>query len=108
MPSGPTANARVRIALLFLFFLIVLCVGGWFAGDLSRLQDRFSARESQAALQAIGEPGQLDEALRQHPANKFLQMTAVAIKAANETTAPTENLSTEIEPPPDSKGCKLG
>ena len=108
MPSGPTANARVRIALLFLFFLIVLCVGGWFAGDLSRLQDRFSARESQAALQAIGEPGQLDEALRQHPANKFLQMMAVAIKAANETSAATEKLTSEIEPPAISKASNLG
>src|SRR5258705_9272449 len=108
MPSGPTANARVRIALLFLFFLIVLCVGGWFAGDLSRLQDRFSARESQAALQAIGEPGQLDEALRQHPANKFLQMMAVAIKAAHETSAATEKLTSEIEPPAISKASNLG
>src|SRR5712672_1950150 len=108
MPSGPNANARVRIALLFLFFLIVLSVGGWFAGDLSRLQDRFSARESQAALQAIGEPGQLDEALRQHPANKFLQMMAVAIKAANETSAATEKLTSEIEPPAISKATNLG
>jgi len=108
MPSGPNANARLRIALLFLFFLIVLCVGGWFAGDLSRLQDRFSARESQAALQAIGEPGQLDEALRLHPANKFLQMMAMAIKAANETSAATEKLTSEIEPPAISKATDLG
>ena len=108
MPAGPNANARVRIALLFLFFLIVLCVGGWFAGDLSRLQDRFSARESQAALQAIGEPGQLDEALRQHPANKFLQMMAMAIKAANKTSAATEKLTSEIEPPAISKATNLG
>src|SRR5260370_24677016 len=108
MPSGPTPNARVRIALLFLFFLIVLSVGGWFAGDLSRLQDSFSARESQAALQAIGEPGQLDEALRQHPANKFLQMMAAAIKAANETNAATGKLASETEPPAISKASNLG
>jgi hypothetical protein len=108
MPSDPNANARLRIALLFLFFLIVLCVGGWFAGDLSRLQDRFSARESRAALQAIGEPGQLDEALRQHPANKFLQMMAMAIKAADEAGAATEKLTSEIEPPAISKATNLG
>jgi hypothetical protein len=107
MPSGPTANARVRIALLFLFFLIVFSVGAWFAGDLSRLQDRFSARESQAALQAISEPAQLDDALRQHPANKFLQMMAMAIKAANETSAATEKLTSEIEPPAISKAGNL-
>jgi len=107
MPSGPTANARVRIALLFLFFLIVFSVGAWFAGDLSRLQDRFSARESQAALQAVSEPSQLDDALRQHPANKFLQMMAMAIKAANETSAATEKLTSEIEPPAISKAGNL-
>jgi hypothetical protein len=107
MPSGPTANARVRIALLFLFFLIVFSVGAWFAGDLSRLQDRFSARESQAALQAIGEPSQLDDALRQHPANKFLQMMAMAIKAANETSAATEKLTSEIESLAISKAGNL-
>jgi len=107
MPSGPTANARVRIALLFLFFLIVFSVGAWFAGDLSRLQDRFSARESQAALQAVSEPSQLDDALRQHPANKFLQMMAMAINAANETSAATEKLTSEIEPPAISKAGNL-
>jgi hypothetical protein len=107
MPSGPTANARVRIALLFLFFTIVFSVGAWFAGDLSRLQDRLSTRESQAALQGIGEPAQLDDALRQHPQNKFLQMMAMAIKAANETSAATEKLTSEIEPPGISKAGNL-
>ena len=107
MPSGPTANARVRIALLFLFFTIVFSVGAWFADDLSRLQDRLSTRESQAALQGISEPAQLDEALRQHPANKFLQMMAMAIKAANETSAATEKLTSEIEPPAISKATNL-
>ena len=108
MPSDPAANARVRIALLFLFFMIVISVGAWFAGDLSRLQDRFSARESQAALQAISDPAQLDEALRQHPANKFLQMMAMATRAANETGAATETLTSEIEPPAISKAGNLG
>ena len=107
MPSGPNANARVRIALLFLFFMIVLSVGAWFAGDLSRLQDRLSARESQAALQGIGDPAQLDEALRQNPSNKFLQMMAVAARAANETSAATEKLISEIEPPAISKAANL-
>ncbi len=108
MPSDPAANARVRIALLFLFFMIVISVGAWFAGDLSRLQDRFSARESQAALQAISDPAQLDEALRQHPQNKFLQMMATATRAANEAGAATEKLTSEIEPPAISKAGNLG
>ncbi len=108
MPSGPNANARVRIALLFLFFGIVLSVGAWFAGDLSRLQDRLSARESQAALQGIGDPARLDEALRQNPSNRFLQMMAMAARAANETDAATEKLTSEIEPPAISKTTNLG
>src|SRR4029450_11605800 len=91
MPSDPSANARLRIALLFLFFTIVVSVGAWFAGALSRLQDRF----------------QLDEALTQHPSNKFLQMTAIAAKAANETSAATEKLTGEIEPPALAKAGKL-
>jgi hypothetical protein len=107
MPSDPSANARLRIALLFLFFTIVVSVGAWFAGDLSRLQDRFSARESQAALQAIQDPAQLDEALTQHPSNKFLQMTAIAARAANEISAATEKLTGEIEPPAIAKAGNL-
>jgi hypothetical protein len=108
MPSGPNANTRVRIALLFLFFMIVLSVGAYFARDLGNLQDSLSVRESQAALQGITEPAQIDEALRQHPSNKFLQMMAMAIKAANETNAATEKLSNEIEPPAISKAGNLG
>jgi hypothetical protein len=108
MPSGPNANTRVRIVFLFLFFIIVFSVGGYFASDLSKLQDSLSARETQAALQGITEPAQIDEALRQYPSNKILQMMAMAIKAANETSAATEKLSNEIEPPAVSKAGNLG
>jgi hypothetical protein len=108
MPSGPSANTRVRIAFLFLFFAIVFSVGAYFASDLGRLQESFSARERQAALQGISDPSQIDEALRQHPQNKFLQMMAMAARAANETSAATEKLSSEIEPPAISKAGNLG
>jgi len=103
MPSGPSTTSRVRIVFLFLFFIIVFSVGAYFASDLRKLQDTISVRESQAALQAISDPAQLDEALRQHPQNKFLQMMAMAAKAANETSAETDKLSREIEPPSISK-----
>jgi hypothetical protein len=108
MPSGPNANSRVRIVFLFLFFIIVFSVGAYFASDLSKLQDSLAARETQAALQGITEPAQIDEALRQYPSNKILQMMAMAIKAANETSAATEKLSNEIEPPAISKAGNLG
>lgn len=97
MPSDPNPKTRVRIAFLLLF--IVFSVGAYFVSDLSRLQDGSAARESRTALQGITTPGQLDEALAQHPQNKFLRLTAMAIRAANETSAAAEKLSKEVEPP---------
>jgi hypothetical protein len=106
MPSDRTAKTRVWIAFLLLF--IVFAIGAYFASDLSRLRDGSAARDSQAALQAISSPGQIDEALAQHPQNKFLRLTAMAIRAANETNAAAEKLSNEVEPPAISKIGNLG
>ena len=109
MPSDPNPNTRVRIAFLCLFvFMVVLSVGAYFVADLRKLQDSIAARESQTALQGITDPRQMDEALRQHPSNKFLQMMAMATRAADETGAATEKLSNEVEPPAISKGINLG
>jgi hypothetical protein len=109
MSSDPNAKTRVRIAFLFFFiFLIVASVGAYFVADLGKLQDRIAARESQAALQGITEPAQIDQALSQHPQNKFLQMVAMATRAANETSAATEKLSNEVEPPAVSRNNNLG
>ena len=109
MPSDPGAKTRVRIAFLLLFvFMIVFSVGAYFVADLAKLQDSIAARESQTALQGITDPKQIDEALKQHPSNKFLQMIAVATEAANETDAATEKLSNEVEPPAISKNINLG
>ena len=109
MPSDPNAKTRVRIAFLLLFvFIIVFSVGAWFVSDLGRLQDTVSARESRTALQGITDPGQIDEALARHPSNKFLQLMAMATRAANETNAATEKLSTEVEPPAIARNSNLG
>src|SRR6266567_505829 len=108
MPSDPNANTRARIILFSLLFVIACSVGAYFIGDLGKLQDSIAARESQAALQGITEPAQLDEALRQNPSNKFLQMMAMATRAADETNAATEKLSNELEPPAISKNSNLG
>jgi hypothetical protein len=109
MPSNPNAKMRVRIAFLLLFvFMVVFSVGAYFVADLAKLQDTIAARESQTALQGITDPKQIDEALRQHPSNKFLQMIAMATEAANETDAATEKLSNEVEPPAISKNNNLG
>ena len=106
MPSDPKAKTRVWIAFLLLF--IVFAVGAYFVSDLSRLQDGSAARDSRTALQGITHPGQIDEALAQHPSNKFLRLTAMAIRAANETNAATEKLSNEVEPPAISRIGNLG
>jgi hypothetical protein len=109
MPSDPNPKTRVRIAFLCLFvFLIVFSIGAYFVADLGRLQESIAAHESQAALQGITDAGQIDEALRQHPSNKFLQMMAMATKAADETNAATEKLLNEVEPPAISKDINLG
>jgi hypothetical protein len=109
MPSDPNAKTRVRIAFLLLFvFIIVLSVGAYFVADLNRLQEIIAARESRTALQGIGDPGRLDEALRQHPQNKLLRLIAMATKAADETNAAIEKLSNDVEPPAISKNTNLG
>ncbi|MDB5581716.1 MAG: hypothetical protein JWR80_6892 [Bradyrhizobium sp.] len=109
MPSDPSGKTRVRIAFLLLFvFIIVLSVGAYFVSGLSKLQDGSAARDSRTALQGITSPGQIDEALAQHPSNKFLRLTATAIRTANETSAAAEKLSNEVEPPAISKIGNLG
>src|SRR6266853_883725 len=94
MPSDPKANARVRMAFLLLFvFMIAFSVGAYFVADLGKLQESIAARESQTALQGITDPKQIDQALKQHPSNKFLQMIAVATKAAKDRKSTRLNSS---------------
>ncbi len=108
MPSDPKANTRVRTALLLLSaFVIVVSVGVYLVADLGQLQDRIAAREGQAALQGITDASQIDEALRQHPQNKFLQMMAMATKAADDANAAIAKLSGEVEPPAISRAGNL-
>ena len=109
MLSNPNATARVRIAFLLLFaFTIVLSIGAYFVANLGKLQESVAAREGQAALHGITDPKQIDEVLRRHPSNRFLQLIAMAIRAANETRAATEKMSSEVEPPALKKDVNLG
>jgi hypothetical protein len=111
MPSGSNANARVRTAVAFVFLfvsIIVLSVGAYFVAHLGRLQEGIAAREAQAELQGITDPEQIDEALGRHPSNRFLQLMAMANKAARETRASAEKLSSEIEPPALARNINLG
>jgi hypothetical protein len=106
MPSD--SNARGRVLAAFLFLFVFLVTGGYFLTGLDKLQDRSAARESQAALQGITDPAQIDEALGQNPSNKILRLMSAAVKAAYETRAATEKLSGEIEPPSISKDINFG
>lgn len=109
MPSDRNAKTRIRIAFFFLFvFMIVFSVGAYFVPDLGKLRESIAAREGQTALQGITEPKQIDEALRQHPSNKFLQMMAMATKATSETDAAIGKLSNEIEQPAIPRDNNLG
>jgi hypothetical protein len=92
---------RVRIAFFLLF--VFLGVGTYLAIYLRNLQERTAARDTQAALQEITDPQQIDEALKRHPSDKVLQMIARATKAAEETSVAAEKLSNDIEPPSLSK-----
>ena len=109
MPSDPNYTTRVRIAFFLLFvFIVAGSVGAYFVADLGRLQDMIAAHEGQTALQGITDASQIDEALRQHPSNKFLRMMAMATKSADDTNGTIEKLSDEIEPPAIAKAGNLG
>jgi hypothetical protein len=109
MPSVPNSKWRVRIAFFCLFvFLVVLSVGAYFLANLGKLQEMMATREGQSALQGITDPGQIDEALRQHPSNKFLQLAAMATRTADETDAAIEKLSNEVAPAAIARNSNLG
>ena len=96
MLSDSKGKWRVRIAFLLLF--VAFGAGAWFVGDLGKLQQDISARESGKAVQGITDVGQIEEVFKKYPSSKFLQVMAMATKAADETTAAAEKLSKEVAP----------
>jgi hypothetical protein len=105
MPSDPNPKWRVRIAFLSLF--VVLSAGAYLVAELGKLRESTAARENQTALQAATDAKQIDEALRQHPQNRLLQLIAMATRAADETDAALEKLSNDIAPPGISNSINL-
>ena len=109
MPLDPKSRTRSRIAFLLLFVLMIAAsVGVYFVADLGKVHDLIAVRDGQAILRGIADTGQIDEAFRQHPSNKYLRMVAMATKSANETNATLEKLCGEIEPLTISKAAYLG
>jgi hypothetical protein len=102
------SSARRRVLAAFLFLFVCLAAGAYFVAGLSKLQDLTVARESQTALQGITDPAQIDAALAQHPSNRILRLMSMAAKAANETRAATEKLSSDVEPASISKDVNFG
>jgi hypothetical protein len=106
IPSESDSTSRVRIAIAFIFLfvsVVVLSFGAYSVIHLGKLQEGIAAREARDELQGITDPEQIEEALRRHPSNKFLQLMAMASRAARETGAAAEKLSGEIEPATLSK-----
>ena len=94
------SNARVRAIALILFVLaVIVSVAVYQIGDLGKLQERLSFREGQAALQAITDPKEVDEALKQYPSNKYLKLVALAASVVAETDTASAKLSNDIVPP---------
>ncbi len=86
----------------------MLTVAASLSIDLSKFQERGSSPEGQAILRGISNPGELDNALGQHPSDNVLQLMAKAIKVAANTQAAIDQLSAQIEPPRLSKEPDFG
>jgi hypothetical protein len=109
MPSPPNAKWRVLIAFAFLFvFMIAASIGAWRLADLGRQQEQAATREGLAALRDATDTSGIEDALRQHPQNKFLQLTVMATRTADETNAAIEKLSDEIAPAGIPASINLG
>jgi hypothetical protein len=77
------------------------------SANIGKLQESLDVQESKAALQGAADYTKIDDALRQHPSNKFLQLMAMANRTATETNAAVEKLLDEIEPAALSKDIEL-
>jgi len=68
-----------RLPLILIGVFAVAClVALLFLGDLARYQEAGMVGESQAALRDVNDYQQLDQALKQHPANRILKLVALA------------------------------
>jgi hypothetical protein len=97
-----------NLAIALLCALVVVClVGLYFAGNLARFQNAISVKESQTALGSVTDPQQLDQVLKQYPANRVLRMVALANQDSIELDATMRRLLNEAEPRDLSKPADL-
>jgi hypothetical protein len=99
-------SARILIAVISL--LVLPTVAASLSIDLGKYQQRLSTQEGQAALQGIGNPSQLESALKQHPSNSLLKLMAQTLRITNDTKAAIDQLAAQIEPARVSKEPNFG
>lgn len=69
-----------------------------FVGDLARYQEAAMVGESKAALRDVNDLQQLDQALKQYPANRILKLVALAKDEAASLDAAMRKQAQEAEP----------
>jgi hypothetical protein len=97
-----------RLPLILLGIFAIAClVALIFVGDLARYQESALVAESQAALRDVGNPEQLDQALKRYPANRILKLIALAGEKSAEIDAATHKMIGEAEPAALAKQVSL-
>lgn len=107
--STPKRVSLLALLLLVIFSLLVVACFAvvYFVGDLTRYQEAISARETQNALRGVNDPEQLDQALKQFPANDTLKLIALANKESIEIDAAAQKRLDDAEPKELSKPVDL-
>ena len=95
-----TSKTRAVLLLLAIFGMFaIVCFGlVFYVGNLAKYQEAISARENQAILREVNDPGQLDQALKQFPSNGILKLVALANRQSIEIDAATQKRLSEVEP----------
>ena len=106
MSLRPVTSARIKLA--FFALLAALTVAVSLSIDLSKFQDRVSTEEAQTILRGIGNPGELESALKHNPASGVLQLMAKTTKVVANTKGAVDQLSAQIEPARLSKEPNFG
>lgn len=104
MPS----KAKWRIGIAFAFLFAVLAAGVYFVSDLGKLQENASAQQSRQALQDVTDVSQIEALSKKYGSSKFLQVMAMATKAADETVAASDKLLGEVAPPAAARDFNYG
>ena len=101
-------KASGRLPLILLGAFALACLAALiFVGDLARYQEAAMVSESQAALRDVGDPEQLDQVLRKHPANRILKLVAQANEKSAEIDAAMRKMLHDAEPAAISKPANL-